>query len=187
MYHLSDKQSEGRSWKADHSKDNWRMIFEQVTFMPSGFKHRILLLIFRAGACLAPKQMSTTNNFVSETQETPVCSREILRNGKYSKMTTLYLKLFSLSQMLLRFNTHHNSLWYIIMFPAISDQRSDVLGGNMQPQLGDCPMCGLRCRAWPGRMLRAHKISASYGTSFKPCVHIRMQKGKRKLSKCFSP
>lgn len=102
-------------------------------------------------------------------------------------MATLYFKLFSLRQMLLGFNTHHNSFWYTVVFPAISDQRWDVLGGNMQPQLRDCPMCGLQCRAQPGRMPGAHRISASYGALFKPCVHIRLQKGKRKLPKCFSP
>lgn len=139
--------------------------------MPSGFKHRRLLLILRVGVCLAPKQMSTINNFVSETRRRHT-RRHHLQQGSPPQweIHLLYLKLFSLSQMLLRFNTHHNSLWYIIMFPAISVQRSDMLGGNMQPLLWDCPMCRLQCRAWPGRMLRAHKISASYGTSFM-CSH----------------
>lgn len=47
--------------------------------MPSGVKHRRLLLILNTGACLAPKRMNTTNNFVSG-----MCSNRQLATGKFS-------------------------------------------------------------------------------------------------------
>lgn len=43
------------------------MIFKQVTFVPSGIKHRRLFLILNTGVHIAAKQMNTMNNFVSET------------------------------------------------------------------------------------------------------------------------
>lgn len=43
------------------------MIFKQVTFVPSGVKHRRLFLILNTGVRIAAKQMNTMNNFVSET------------------------------------------------------------------------------------------------------------------------
>lgn len=49
--------------------------------MPSGVKHRRPLLILSTGACLAPKQMNTINNFVSETHR-----RHQFAAGKSSTM-----------------------------------------------------------------------------------------------------